>query len=291
MLYSLIFRKIIAEKVEKVENSRGCSPGFPGSTHPRGVFIVGSPFPPRHGTLRFHKPSQSCNLLVPSSGERMDFLWISRLRDVWEEGPRSKSGTEKHNPPGLRIFFLVQGNPKKVGETCERLETYENHPLLLANTNIPHPKKERSGFSNPWGLIWRGWDDTDWYLWMTEVEEQDKIEPYMFSHPIALKLNAAMEGVTPAGSDLVSMNKNLAWWVHKWPWFFLGRGVFAAGWWMRECRWRKGTGLLDSFGFVLILIDSWTHTKHIYRLEWILWQPCWFFDSTMHVKYHIARLT
>ena len=61
----------------------------------------------------------------------------------------------------------------------------------------------------------------------TEVEEKDKIEPYMFSHPIALKLNAAMEGVTPAGSDIDEHEqKSEKWWLHKWHriFFFWARG-------------------------------------------------------------------
>eukprot|EP00434_Breviolum_minutum_P022929 symbB.v1.2.020228.t1/scaffold1690.1/size105730/2 len=43
------------------------------------------------------------------------------------------------------------------------------------------------------------------------VEEKDKIEPYMFSHPIALKLNAAMEGVTPAGSEIAASDDTEDW--------------------------------------------------------------------------------
>ena len=109
---------------------------FPGREKSRwlwGYLQILGPKNPWH-RLRFHKPSQSCNLLAPSSGVSGGwFRWKFFAQQVEEWHSNC-------NFPGLLMFF--SGSGETTWETCENylraLKLYEtSFHFFLVNTNIP----------------------------------------------------------------------------------------------------------------------------------------------------------
>lgn len=267
MLYSLIFKKIIHLKRWG---------GFSGGEKSRwlwGYLQILGPKNPWH-RLRFHKPSQSCNLLAPSSG--VSGGWFR-----WNFSPnRSKSGTQTQFSRSADVFFGFRGNYlRNMRKPPESLETDENlSTCFLVNTNIPHPKIQTGQVrmqplgSNTWSMEGLGWYKNDTFddLWWPRWRRRIRLSPTCSVIPSPWSWMQQWKVLHLLVVTLMSMNKNLkndGFINGTWS-FFLGQRVLHRADGCENVDGEKEQDCWILLDLCWFLIDSWTHyTKHIYGLE------------------------